>query len=316
MRIIVFELCNDRGDQISVSNYGARLLKWLTPVEDHSRNIILGYDKLEDYLNDPYFIGAMVGPYANRIAHSSCEINGKKITLDANEGQHHLHGGNTAIANLYWQCIEHTPSHVTLSCHLPDGFNGYPGPIKITVSYALSNHSELTVDIKVSSEQTTIAGPTAHPYFNLCADQHNSSHNLQLLTQYHTPIDQRGIPMGFVDSVEKSIYDHQQPKALTEAQPLDNNFLFKLNDRQDRTVYKQAILQSGDGKLQLHVSSNYPALQVYSGGYLQQPFTPFQGICLEPQFCPDSPNQPSFPFQHTDKQQPLNRQIKYCLFTA
>ena len=147
MNITRYEIANQQGDLISIINFGARLISWTTVVEQQPRNIILGYQNLSDYLADSSFMGAIVGPYANRIAGASCQINEKLYPLDANEDEHQLHGGSNALANIFWQCIEQKNDTLTLECHLADGFNGYPGGMTICVRYALSSHSELTLSL-------------------------------------------------------------------------------------------------------------------------------------------------------------------------
>lgn len=329
MSIKAYKISNEQGDIVHIANYGARLLKWITQVDNQARNIILGYEQLENYLNDTCFIGAIVGPYANRIAHSTCTVNGQTLLLDANEGEHHLHGGNQALANLFWECIEHEENKITLKCVLADGYNGYPGEMTVEVSYSLVANSELAnneiagcelvIDIKVTSDKATIAGPTTHPYFNLGPDNNESRHSLQLLSEYYTPVNNVGLPQGRVSPVAGTQFDYLTPKNISGQTRLDNNFLLVPEDSTlsantlTSGTLKHAILQSDDEKLKLHVSSNYPAMQVYTGQHLQAPFRTCQGVCLEPQFCPDSPNQSTYPFHLTTKYKPLKTQIVYQL---
>ena len=314
MNITRYEIANQHGDHISIANFGARLISWTTMVDQQPRNIILGYQNLSDYLTDSSFMGAIVGPYANRIAGASCQINQQLYPLDANEGKHQLHGGSNALANIFWQCIEQKNDALSLECHLADGFNGYPGDMKICVRYALSTRSELTIEISVTSAQATVAGPTTHPYFNLNHNNSESRHQLQILSEHYTPLDDTGIPTGDITSVAGTEFDFLSTRQIPTTLKLDDNFL---RSQQDTTSSEQqlqhAVVQSYDKKLKLHVSSNYPAMQVYTGQYLEAPFSPSQGICLEPQFCPDSPNQTNFPFHLTSQYRPLKSVISYRL---
>ena len=314
MTIKSYTISNSQGDTIAISNFGARLLRWITSVDNQPRNIILGYERLEDYLTDPFFIGAIVGPYANRIAYSNVTIDSKKISLDTNEGKHHLHGGNQALADMFWECTEHTEDTIRLKCLLADGFNGYPGEMIIEVCYQLAATSELSISINVLADQTTIAGPTAHPYFNLGKDNSINQHWLQLNSEHYTPTDYMGIPVGKIAHVEETKFNYLSTQLISEKTLLDDNFLLSPNDTTlHSNNLNHALLQSDDKKLSLYVSSNYPAMQVYTGQHLRKPFSRFQGVCLEPQFCPDSPNQASFPFHLTSKQQPLKTKIIYRL---
>lgn len=316
-KIISYKIANHQGDSISIANFGARLISWHTRVADEVRNIVLGYSKLEDYLTDPFFMGAIVGPYANRIANARCEMDGKETTLSANEGKHQLHGGDNALANQFWQCSHHDENSLTLTCKLKDNFNGYPGDLNFKVKYEILQSSELSITIEVDSEKLTIAGPTAHPYFNLNKEQKSSEHSLKLISEHYTPVDSTGIPVGKIAPVKGTNYDFLSLRKISSScngQNLDDNFVIALTDTTtEPTSFHHATLVSADQKLSLHASSNYPALQVYTGKYLREPFLLNQGVCLEPQFTPDSPNQKIFPFHFTSPNQVLSTVIIYKL---
>lgn len=314
MTLKTYNIQNNQGDSIAITNYGARLINWYTQVAGTDRNIILGYQNIEDYLTDPYFMGALVGPYANRIANSQCSINNSVIQLSTNEGENHLHGGDNALANQFWQCTRQSTSSITLTCTLIDGFNGYPGNITVDIEYSISEESELKTKIRVHTDKATIVGPTTHPYFNLNREQNTTKHSLQVNCQYYTPTDIESIPLGKITPVTHSQFDFLQAKTLNKGLALDDNYLMSLTDTShEEAVYKQATLMSSSGDIALHVSSNYPALQLYTGQHLQSPFKPYQGICLEPQFCPDSPNNPKFPFHITTPEKSLSTMIIYAL---
>ncbi len=314
--ITTYDITNNQGDTITIANFGARLIKWQTSVDSECRDVIIGYDKINDYLEDPFYLGAIAGPYANRVANAKCTIDGKSINLSANEGNNQLHGGDKGLSEQLWQCVNRTKSTITLSCTLEDGFNGYPGDITTTVQYFISKASELIISIMVSTDKTTIAGPTSHPYFNLNADN-STQHTLQVNAEHYTPVNSKGIPLDEIKQVVHSSYDFRLAKDISsndDALQLDDNFITSLTDTSiEQKMYHQATLKSKDEKLTLNVSSNYPAIQVYTGQHLQSPFKPKQGICLEPQFCPDSPNQSAFPFHLTLTDSPLETVICYEL---
>ena len=316
-KIKTYDIANHHGDTLTIINFGARLTRWQTKVNDEIRNIVLGYKELEDYLTDQSFLGAIVGPFANRIAGARCNISGKEITLMPNEGENQLHGGDNALANQFWLCENHSANSLTLTCELKDGFNGYPGDINVTLNYEITETSELIISIKVNTDKVTIAGPTAHPYFNLNKDHDSTKHSLQIFSDYFTPVNNVGIPLGEIKEVEGTEYDFRTSRVVSceaNSKPLDNNFITSLSDttiEQDCRI--QASLISDDNQLTLHASSNYPAIQIYTGTHLQSPFIPHQGVCLEPQFCPDSPNQQNFPFHNTTPDNPLSTIIRYTL---
>lgn len=305
-----FLISNGVGDEVSITNYGARIMQWYTEVDNEERNIVLGYSSVADYQQDPFYHGAIVGPYANRIANASVQIGGQTIELTANEGRHHLHGGPDSISDILWTLIEQQQNAITLSCTLDDKHNGYPGPMTFNVTYLLSNDSELQIHISANVSQKTVIGPTSHPYFNLAGvEQPAEKHLLHLNADHYTEVDDKLLPTGNISTVDDTRFDFRQPRALSrEAKDdIDNNFV--INQRDDW----QGILISPDKKLQLHVSSNYPGLQVYTGHHLAGKFSPKQGICLEPQFYPDSPNQEAFPFEYTTPEKPFSARIHYRL---
>lgn len=321
--IETFQLSNEQGDEITLCNYGARITQWNTLVNGARRNIVLGFFNPNDYLKDSAFLGAIVGPFANRIGGSSFSVNSQVHKLTANEGNNQLHGGPNAFGQLYWQLKNQTAQSITLSCDLVDGFNGYPGPISAQITYELTNNSELVISGYMTSEQLTAIGPTSHPYFNLMGDnQPSQSHALQINASCHTPTDDMNIPTGEIASVEGTPLDFREKRTLNLGigfDDLDNNFIVDDHgyaSHTDNKLNKQAVLTSPDDLLALHVSSNLPGVQIYTGRYLDKPFNSFQGICLEPQFFPDSPNKPQFPFELTGPNTPLSFKIIYGLVKA
>jgi aldose 1-epimerase len=315
-KITTYKITNHQGDNLSIANYGARLVSWHTDVGDESRNIVLGYKNVDDYMKDPFYLGAIVGPYANRIANAQCKIGDKKVTLIPNEGVNQLHGGDNALANQFWVCNNHSENSVMLECNLKSGFNGYPGNISVTVIYEISQASELSIILHVTTTELTVVGPTAHSYFNLNKDQ-STDHNLQIFGEHYTPVNKQGIPVGGLAPVKNTSFDFSTPKKVSlvnNTHQLDHNFVIsKLDSTLNLRSFKHASIQSNDKKITLQASSNYPAVQVYTGMHLKEPFVQNQGICLEPQFCPDSPNQSSFPFHLTSPKQPLTTVIHYKL---
>ena len=309
MELRSFVLCNANGDEVCISNFGARILQWHTEVDGSERNIVLGYSSMSDYQQDPFYMGAIAGPFANRIKHGQCTIDDNEIKLDSNEGNHHLHGGRSALSVQFWQVEEQSEQALTLSFEQEDGYNGYPGPITFKVVYRLNDESTLIIDMYATSEKKTVIGPTSHPYFNLAGnDNDHQNHVLQITADQYTPVDEKNIPTGEIASVEDTAFDFRQPRILSERDVLDTNFVVG-----QPVDGGQAILISPDKKLQLHVKSDYPGIQVYTGDGLDGKFEPRSGICLEPQFFPNSPNQEDFPFTLTSADKPFQAQIRYQL---
>jgi len=266
MEIRSFVLCNAAGDEVCISNYGARILQWHTEVDEVERNIILGYPSLNDYLKDPAYLGAIVGPFANRIG--GAQFSDGEIThqLDANEGVHHLHGGRNSISDMYWDIVEQTQQSITMTCKLADGHNGYPGSIIFKVVYRLNDEGGLIIDMNAVTKKPTAISTTSHPYFNLAGignDHHH--HVLQVFADKYTEVDEKNIPTGDLLNVEGTRLDFRQPHILSHESGrdcVDHNFV--VNDVDG----PQAILISPDKKLQLHVTTDYPGVQVYTGHFI------------------------------------------------
>jgi aldose 1-epimerase len=310
--IKTYTIQNQIGDSVEIINLGARLVKWDTLVNDQPRNIIVGYTDYELYREDPSHCGAITGPYANRIKDASVELNGVLHKLAANEGVHLLHSGNNALDSCMWQVKEHSTRAITLTYWLEDGFNGFPGSVTFEVEYRLAEQeSQLKININAISEKETIIGPTGHAYFNLSESSASkpaniNQHSLRLNCQQYTPVDAQGIPTGAVDNVKGTEYDFTQVRKL-------GNKLINHNYVVENTNVPSATLTSPEQDLTLEVSSDYPGLQVYTSDYLSSPLAPRQGICLEPQFYPDSPNVAHFPFYTTSPERPFSEKIIYKL---
>ncbi len=304
----VFHLTNKAGDQLSILERGAAMQRWTTAVGNSNRELILSYAEPDAYAQDPFYLGALVGPYANRIGKGRLLIGQQFYQLEQNEGQNQLHGGMAGLHQMNWQLLEQQESRLVLGCEMADGQGGYPGPVFFRVTYQLSDQSALVVELEASSNVTTLVGPTLHPYFNLAEDQSPiDEHKLCLHAAHYTSVDAHCIPTGELPKVQGSPLDFSTAKSLTGIS-MDYNFVVHGDMHQ-----AAAELISPDGLLRLSVYSDYPGLQVYTGEHLKGPFKARQGICLEPQFFPDSPNQKGFPFHFTRPGQPFKAHIRYQL---
>jgi len=324
--MITYVLSTSFGDEVHITNYGARIIKWQTQANKKQRNIILSYEKTSDYLNDEFYLGAIVGPYANRIKDSRIDnLNKDNITINlaSNEGKHQLHGGPFALSHQFWDVLSQSNNTLILFCVLKDGFNGYPGPIHFVVTYKLKEKGKgevsLFTNIKITSKKVTIVGPTTHPYFNLSGTRENvSKHYLQLHANDYTELDQSNIPTGRVIDInnnDKFNFKNKRTLGMKGGiQKLDDNFL--IQSILSKKTIEQAVLSSPNNDIHLHVFSNYPCLQVYTGEHLSAPFIAHQGICLEPQFAPNSPNQSNFTFELTTPERPLDVSIEYRLIKS
>ncbi|CAI3969868.1 MAG: aldose epimerase [Alteromonas macleodii] len=284
----IIELKSD-AMRVTISDFGARILDWQVQVNGSYRSIVLKYNNEEDYLSDQFYLGAIVGPFANRIKDGRVDIRESQVLhLDRNEGLNHLHGGENAIDKQVWQITRCSQSAVRLELVIQDMWNGYPGALELTAEYTLENN-RLRLRVSALSEKDTVAGMSAHSYFNLNGVNSHRGGLEQWLTTCATHVninDSNGLPIRPPQSVKHTQYDYSKRYLLTQqkgAEVLDNNFIFS-------NSCSKAILESFDRYLKLEVSSDYPAMQLYTGGHLSEPFCKNQSVCIEPQFGPDMPN--------------------------
>ncbi|MFS2223268.1 galactose-1-epimerase [Pantoea sp. B65] len=302
-------LRNQNGMVVTFMDWGATWLSARVPMKDGSvREALLGCATPSDYLHQAAYLGATVGRYANRIA--AARLQQGNIQLVANQGEHQLHGGPQGFDKRRWQIVSQSESEVHYRIASPDGDQGFPGALQARVHYRLDEHNCLSIEYQAQVDQPCPVNLTNHAYFNLDA-QHGDArqHRLQLLADHYLPVDSMGIPCAELKPVTGNSFDFRQPKTVAaeflqdEDQRVVKGYdhAFLLNSAGDSSQ-PAAQLWSADGKLQLTVHTAAPALQFYSGNYLdgtpareQGSYTAFQGIALESEFLPDSPNHPEWP---------------------
>lgn len=300
-------LTNAIGDKVVILNYGGRIASWHVALESGLRNIVLGFENIEDYLSDPAFHGAIAGPFANRIGGASFDIDGTHYQLTDNENGNLLHSGPDALHQHYWSIESQNDNSVVLTTQTKDGFNGFPGNVVFETVYQLGNDGALSIEMSATTDKATVVGLTSHPYFNLSNSQHVAGHKLTVNADQITDVDDQNVPTGELIAVSETRFDFNGERTLTTSENdfIDHNFV--LNDDGD----VQAKLVADDGKCSLTVLSDYPGLQIYTGHGLTAPFNICQGVCLEPQFFPDSPNKNHFPFEFTTPDKPFSQKIVY-----
>jgi aldose 1-epimerase len=275
-------------------------------------DIVLGFDRLEDYLRQDKFMGAIIGRYANRIKNSRFSLNGKEYLLRANDGLNHLHGGPSGFDKRVWKLERLSENSVTLFLTSPDGEENYPGTLEVWVTYTLMPEG-LEVEYQARSDQDTLCNLTNHSYFNLSG--HDSGpimdQYIQLFADFYTPTDKTSIPVGGLASVEGTPMDL---RTLTRFEDhIDDDFdQLQLADGYDQnwavngwdgTLRPAARAMSLHTGITLEVLTTLPGIQLYSGNYLNgspagkgcAPYAKRWGFCLETQFFPNSPNEPQFP---------------------
>ena len=275
-------------------------------------DVVLGFDDLAGYQNQTNYIGALVGRYANRIAHGKFTLNGTEYTLAANDGDHHLHGGRVGFDKRLWTVEDLSAHRLTLSIFSPDGEEGYPGNLMVRVTYQLAEDA-LTIDYEAVSDGDTLCNLTSHAYFNLSGHDGApvTEQSLQILGDSYLPTDGGLIPLGDPAPVEGTPMDLRQPRLIGEGmaqdfaqlkQALGYDHNWVLNGEAD-TLCPAAKASCEETGITMSVDTTLPGLQLFVSrfptpglmGKGEAPYIGKQGFCLETQFWPDSPNHPEYP---------------------
>lgn len=309
----LYTLRNSGGVQVQLTDYGGIVTSIRTPDRaGHADEITLGFDALEQYLaGHPYF-GCLVGRYANRIAGGRFTLDGTQYTLATNNGANHLHGGNVGFDKVLWQArpFRHERAvGVRLVYVSKDGEEGYPGNLRVEVTYTLTEGNELRIDYHATTDKPTPINLTNHTYWNLAGPAHGpiDEHELVIYADHYLPVDDGLIPTGELRSVEGTPMDFRRPHAIGERidqVPGGYDHCYVLSHRTDAPDDLELAARVRDphsGRV-LEVLTTEPGLQLYTGNFLDGSlasrgavFHQRTGFCLETQHFPDSPNQPSFP---------------------
>jgi aldose 1-epimerase len=310
-----YTLTNSNGLVAKVCTYGAILTELHVPDrEGKLDDVVLGFKDLESYLKGHPHLGATTGRYANRIAKGEFELDGLKYPLAINNGPNHLHGGLKGIDKVIWEAKEIKSSvgpAVQLFYMSPDGEEGYPGNLGITVTYTLTEEDELHVDYVCDTDKATPVNLTNHSYWNLAGENSGSvlNHQLKVNADQYTPVDSDLIPTGECISVDGTVLDFRVPIALgnrfesiaTDPVGYDNNYVLN-QSTPGKLEFAAELTDPSSGRVML-VFTTEPAIQIYTGNFLDgtlqgkggRAYQQHDAVCLEAQHYPDSPNQPSFP---------------------
>lgn len=317
-KVEVYTLTNANGAKVRLMTLGAALIGWDTPDrEGELADILLGFDDVEGYESDRnMYFGCTTGRVANRIAKGKFTLDGKSYQLAVNNGPNHLHGGaERSLDKVVWKAEEAKGNNgsagVTFRYTSPDGEEGYPGTLKIEVTYLFNDNNELKIDYVATTDKATPVNLTNHAYFNLAGAgaETINDHSLMINADRYTPTDENLIPTGEIASVEGTPVDFRQPTPIgkrvdeltkTPSEGYDHNFV--LNKSGEGEMSKAAELyHPASGRL-LTVSTTEPGIQFYGGNFLNgqkgkgdKTFGYRSACCLETQHYPDSVNQPNFP---------------------
>lgn len=306
----VFKLASADGLRIAVTNAGAAWTSCGVPVNGAEREVLLGYCSPADYLTQPGYLGAVIGRYANRIAGAGFDLDGRHFELDANEGDHQLHGGSGGFHRKLWAVASHTEDTLELALTSPDGDQGFPGELTVRATYRVEPPLTVRITLEATTTAPTLCSLSSHAYFNLDGGGSIANHRLQLAAGRYLPVRPDLIPTGEQAEVQGTPFDFLTPRRIgaaldtlhaTGARPAGHDHCWLL-DAAPAAEQPAATLQSGDRQLTLALHSGAPGLQFYAGEFLPRtpdrsgrPYAAHAGLALEPQALPDSPHHPEWP---------------------
>ncbi|GAA4832227.1 aldose epimerase family protein [Algivirga pacifica] len=309
-----YHLENEKGTKVTLTNYGAHILEIFTvDKEEELADITLGVDTLEELKGDHPFFGSTVGRFANRIANGKCQIDGKEYSFAVNNGPNHLHGGPDGFHRQIWESeiSEHNGLPAVKMTHLsPDGHEGYPGNLQVTLYFTLSNSNQLAIYYQATTDKETVINLTNHAYFNLSGKGNILQHELMINADHYTPVDKDCIPTGERAEVIGTPFDFTTSKKIgmdiKEEHPqiiigngYDHNFVL---NKTDKTLSAAAeVTDPASGRF-LKVQTTELGMQLYTANGLggtkgkgDTTYEDFGALCLETQNFPDAPNQENFP---------------------
>jgi aldose 1-epimerase len=273
------------------------------------RDVVLGQESPEQYLESTDYLGATVGRYANRIARGRFRLDGTEVVVGTHDRGNHLHGGPDGFDRRTWEIAAHTDTHAELVLVSPDGDQGFPGTVRAAVRFEVAG-DEVRVDLTASTDATTVVNLTSHAYFNLDGTGAGTvdDHELTVEADEYTPADRTGIPLGSHAPVSGTAFDFRTParigpavrsgeEQVTWARGVDHNYVLRGSG-----LRRAAALTSRRTGTTLELHTDQPGLQVYTGNFLDgsRPsadggrYRQGDGIALEPQLFPDTPNRPEF----------------------
>ncbi|MEI6515410.1 MAG: aldose epimerase family protein [bacterium] len=314
--VVLFTLKNAKGTEAQIINYGGIVVS--LKVRDRAGklgDVVLGYDKLDDYVKETPYFGCLVGRYGNRIGKGKFLLNGQTYTLATNNGPNHLHGGIKGFDKVVWTAAvkdgKKNPA-LTLKYVSKDGEEGFPGALSVTAVYTLTEQNELRLDYTATTDKDTICNLTHHSYFNLAGEGDVLKHEVRILADCFTPVDATLITTGEIRPVDGTPFDFRKSTAIG-ARVNDKDEQIKFGGGYDHNwvIKKKSagslglmarVYEPTSGRV-MEVLSTEPGLQFYGGNFLDgkligkggKAYQYRTGFCMEPQHYPDSPNRPEFP---------------------
>ena len=326
----LYVLRNQNNMEVCVTNFGGRIVSVMVPGKDGvMRDVVLGFDSIQDYISKPSDFGASIGRYANRINQGKFTLDGVEYQLPRNNYGHCLHGGPKGYQYQVYDALQTGPQELELTYRSKDGEEGFPGNITCKVIMKLTDDNAIDIQYEAETDKPTIVNMTNHSYFNLDGDAgSNADHLLTIDADSYTPVDSTFMTTGEIVTVEGTPMDFRTPTPvgarindfdfvqLKNGNGYDHNWV--LNAKGDITR-KAATLESPKTGIVLDVYTNEPGIQVYAGNFLDGSLTGKKGIaynqrasvCLETQKYPDTPNKPEWP---SAVLRPGEKYNSHCIF--
>ena len=310
----LYTLRNTKGLVAKITNYGTIVTELHVPDRiGNLGDIVLGFDTLQGYLDGHPYFGATAGRVANRIALGKFTVGGQEYSVATNNAPNHLHGGDMGFDKYVWDAV---PSMTNLGPSLrltrtsPDGEEGYPGKLKASVTYTLTNDDSLRVFLSATTDKETIVNLAHHSYWNLAGHASGNilNHELRLYAANYTPVDDTMIPTGEIATVKGTPYDFTQSKPIGREMAqiggdpggYDHNFV--LDGEKGTLRHAATVTNFASGRvMELHTTE--PGIQFYTGNFLDGSntgkggavYNKNQAFCLETQKYPDAVNKPDWP---------------------
>ncbi len=308
--VSLFIITNQHGCTVKITNYGATVTSILVPdVRKNMDDVVLGFDSLEGYLGNQPYMGCICGRVANRIAGASFAIDQKKFKVAANTGTNCLHGGISGFDKKVWtaeEFVEADQAGVKMHYVSPDGEEGFPGTLDVTVKYIFTAANELKIVYKAFTDKPTYINLTNHSYFNLTGCREDVlNHELMINADQYTALSDDLIPTGELVDVEGTPFDFRKSKSVgTDAAAAGNGYdqNFVLNKENEGLTLAATVYEQVTGRI-MEVYTTEPGVQLYTSNYLDGTLTGKKGIvyrkhyglCLETQHFPDAIHHPEFP---------------------
>ena len=326
----LYMLRNKHNMEVCITNFGGRIVSVMVPDKDgQMRDVVLGFDSIQDYISKPSDFGASIGRYANRINQGKFTLDGVEYQLPRNNYGHCLHGGPQGFQYRVYDAVQLNPQELQLTYVAKDGEEGFPGNITCKVLMKLTDDNAIDIQYEAETDKPTIVNMTNHSYFNLDGDAgSNAEHLLTIDADYYTPVDSTFMTTGEIVPVEDTPMDFRTPMPVGErindfdfvqlknGNGYDHNWVLNAKGDINR---RAASLKSQKTGIVLDVYTNEPGVQVYAGNFLDGSLTGKKGItynqrasvCLETQKYPDTPNKPEWP---SAVLRPGEKYMSQCIF--